>query len=222
MNKKIIIPALAATLIGGAVAGNSLFSTAFASGKTPATNQVEDQKDDDNIAVLQAKAKLTLDEAQVIALHKVSGTVKDSELEDEDGVVVYSFEIKTKAGDVSDVKVNAEDGNIVKIENGANDEENDKGKKEGNETDGEENDDNIADLQAKAKLTSDEAQVIALKEVPGTVNKSELEDEDGVVVYGFEVKTASGEMKDVKVDAASGKIVKVESDSENEGKEGKE
>ncbi|WP_391119726.1 PepSY domain-containing protein [Psychrobacillus sp. L3] len=218
MKKKMIIPALAATLIGGAVAGNSLFSTAFASGKAPVTSQVEDQKDDDNIAELQAKTKLTLDEAQVIALNKVAGTVKDSELEDEDGIVVYSFEIKTTAGDVNDVKVNAENGEIVKVENDAKDDEN--GTEEGK--DGEENDDNIADLQAKAKLTSDEAQVIALKEVPGTVNKSELEDEDGVVVYGFEVKTASGDVKDVKVDAASGKIVKVESDSESEGKEGKE
>jgi uncharacterized membrane protein YkoI len=218
MKKKMIIPALAATLIGGAVAGNSLFSTAFASGKVPVTNQVEDQKDDDNITELQAKAKLSLDEAQVIALNKVAGTVKDSELEDEDGVVVYSFEIKTTAGDVNDVKVNAENGNIVKVENDAKDKKN--GTKEGN--DGEENDDNIADLQAKAKLTSDEAQVIALKEVPGTVNKSELEDEDGVVVYGFEVKTASGDVKDVKVDAASGKIVKVEADNEDEGQEDNE
>ncbi|WP_391207109.1 PepSY domain-containing protein [Psychrobacillus sp. L4] len=218
MKKKMIIPALAATLIGGAVAGNSLFSTAFASGKAPVTNQVEDQKDDDNIAELQAKAKLTLDEAQVIALNKVAGTVKDSELEDEDGVVVYSFEIKTTAGDVNDVKVNAENGEIVKVENDAKDEEN--GTEEG--SDGEENDDNIADLQAKAKLTSDEAQVIALKEVPGTVNKSELEDEDGVVVYGFEVKTASGDVKDVKVDAVSGKIVKVEADNEDEGQEDNE
>ena len=148
MKKKLIIPALAATLIGGAVVGNSVFTTAFASNNAPATTQAEDQKDDDNIAELQAKAKLTLDEAQVIALNKVAGTVNESELEDEDGVVVYGFEIQTASGDVNDVKVNAINGDIVKVENDANDDENGT-----EENDGEENDDNIAELQAKAKLT---------------------------------------------------------------------
>ena len=124
MKKKIIIPALAATLIGGAVIGNGVFTTAFASNNAPTTTQAEDQKDDDNIAELQAKVKLTLDEAQVIALNKVAGTVKESELEDEDGVVVYGFEIQTASGDVNDVKVNAINGDIVKVENDANDDEN--------------------------------------------------------------------------------------------------
>ena len=78
----------------------------------------------------------------------------------------------------------------------------------------EENDDNIAELQAKAKLTSDEAQAIALKEVPGTVIESELEDEDGVVVYGFEIQSTNG-VQDVKIDAATGKVVKVEADNED-------
>ena len=193
-----------------------MFTTAFASNNATTTTQAEDQKDDDNIAELQAKAKLTLDEAQVIALNKVAGTVNESELEDEDGVVVYGFEIQTASGDVNDVKVNAINGDIVKVENDANDDENGT-----EENDGEENDDNIADLQAKAKLTSDEAQAIALKEVPGTVNKSELEDEDGVVVYGFEIQTTSG-VQDVKIDAATGKVVKVEADNEDEGQEGNE
>lgn len=216
MKKKLIIPVLAATLIGGAVVGNGVFTTAFASNNAPTTTQAEDQKDDNNIAELQAKAKLTLDEAQVIALNKVAGTVKESELEDEDGVVVYGFEIQTASGDINDVKVNAINGEIVKVENDTNDDENGT-----EETDGEENDDNIADLQAKAKLTSDEAQAIALNEVPGTVNKSELEDEDGVVVYGFEIQTTNG-VQDVKIDAATGKVVKVEADNEAEGQEGNE
>lgn len=216
MKKKLIIPVLAATLIGGAVVGNSVISTAFASNSAPATNQAEDQKDDDNITGLQAKAKLTVDEAQVIALNKVAGTVNESELEDEDGVVVYGFEIQTASGEVNDVKVNAINGDIVKVENDANDDEN--GTEESEENDGEENDDNIAELQAKAKLTSDEAQAIALKEVPGTVNKTELEDEDGVVVYGFEIQSTNG-VQDVKIDAAIGKVVKVETDNEAEDQE---
>ncbi|WP_075617988.1 PepSY domain-containing protein [Paenisporosarcina indica] len=217
MKKKIIIPVLAATLIGGAVVGNSVISTASASNSAPATNQAEDQKDDDNITDLQAKAKLTVDEAQAIAINEVPGTVNESELEDEDGVVVYGFEIQTASGDVNDVKVNAINGDIVKVENDADDDENETEESE----ESEENDDNIAELQAKAKLTSDEAQAIALKEVPGTVNESELEDEDGVVVYGFEIQSTNG-VQDVKIDAATGKVVKVEADNEAEGQEGNE
>ena len=64
-----------------------------------------------------------------------------------------------------------------------------------------------------------EAKAIALKKVAGTVEKSEIEDEDGVVVYGFEIQAKNGEVKDVKVNAQSGKVLKVESDNQENGQE---
>lgn len=114
-----MIPVLAATFIGGAFAGNYVITSAFASTDNVKTNQVEKvetEKDDDNIAELQAKAKLSLEKAQEIALQNVTGTVQKSELEDEDGVVVYGFEIKTSSGDVKDVKIDAVSGKVVKVE----------------------------------------------------------------------------------------------------------
>lgn len=66
-------------------------------------------------------------------------------------------------------------------------------------------------LQSLATFTPEQAKSAALAQVPGTVKKVELENEDGNVVYGVEIKTADGE-RDVKVDAGNGKVLHVEKD----------
>ena len=110
------------------------------------------------------------------------------------------------------MKVDAQTGKIVKVE--ADDEEN------GEENDEEENDNQSqAELAKQAKITEEAATKTALEKVPGTVNEVELEDEDGTIVYGFEVVSTDGTQQDVKVDAQTGKIVKVEADDEENGEE---
>ncbi|WP_352927527.1 PepSY domain-containing protein [Peribacillus simplex] len=49
-----------------------------------------------------------------------------------------------------------------------------------------------------------------------------MEDEDGTVVYGVEVQAKDGSKQDVKIDAQTGKIVKVVSDDEDENENDKE
>ena len=74
-----------------------------------------------------------------------------------------------------------------------------------------------------AKISFDSAMNAALKEVPGSVLKVELENEDGYLVYGVEIVRADRQIADVKVDAGSGKVLKVEADQEdNEGREGED
>jgi uncharacterized membrane protein YkoI len=70
-------------------------------------------------------------------------------------------------------------------------------------------------LKSLAHITPEQAQAAALAEVPGTVKKVELENEDGNVVYGVEIKTATGE-SDVKVDAGDGRVLHVEKDGEGD------
>jgi uncharacterized membrane protein YkoI len=70
-------------------------------------------------------------------------------------------------------------------------------------------------LQSLARITPEQAQAAALAQVPGTVKKVELENEDGNVVYGVEIKTAKGE-SDVKVDAGDGHVLHVEQDGEGD------
>ncbi|MDP9159730.1 MAG: PepSY domain-containing protein [Acidobacteriota bacterium] len=71
-------------------------------------------------AKLDNKAKITMAEAQKIALAKEPGKLKSHELEKENGKLIYSFDIKTKSG-VHEVNVDAVSGEIVedKVESAA-------------------------------------------------------------------------------------------------------
>jgi uncharacterized membrane protein YkoI len=70
-------------------------------------------------------------------------------------------------------------------------------------------------LKSLARITPEQARDAALAQVKGTVKKVELENEDGNVVYGVEIKTSNGE-SDVKVDAGDGRVLHIEQDSESE------
>lgn len=70
-------------------------------------------------------------------------------------------------------------------------------------------------LKSLARITPEQASAAALAQVPGTVKHVELENEDGNLVYGVEVKTANGE-SDVKVDAGDGRVLHVEQDGEDD------
>lgn len=69
-----------------------------------------------------------------------------------------------------------------------------------------------ADFPALAKLTFDQAIAKALEAVQGKVLKTELENENGFLVYGVEVVTADNSIADVKVDAGSGKVLAMDKD----------
>ncbi len=66
-----------------------------------------------------------------------------------------------------------------------------------------------------AKISMDNAINAALKEVPGKVLRTELENEDGYLVYGVEIAKADHQIVDVKVDAGNGKILKTDLDHED-------
>ena len=66
-------------------------------------------------ARLEAKAKITRADAEKTALSKVpTGTVKEGELEEEDGKLIWSFDIATPGSkDITEVAVNALTGEVV-------------------------------------------------------------------------------------------------------------
>jgi len=196
--KKILIPALAATIIAG---GGFSIANAAKSQDKPTTEVIEEM-DDQSQAELAKQAKITEEAATKTALEKVPGTVNEVELENEDGTIVYGIEIVAEDGSQQDVKIDAQTGEIVKVE--ADDEE-----------DGEENDAaNQAELAKQAKITEEAATKTALEKVPGTVNEVELENEEGPIVYDIEIIAQDGSKQSVKVDAQTGKIVKVELEEE--------
>jgi uncharacterized membrane protein YkoI len=67
-----------------------------------------------------------------------------------------------------------------------------------------------ADLLKQAKISKEQSITLALTQVKGTVNQTELEVEDGTVVFSVEITNDKKEVTEVKVDAVTGKIVKVE------------
>ncbi len=75
------------------------------------THKIETQAD------LQKDAKISMDKAREIALKKVpGGKIESGELERENGKLIYSFDIKTSKSGVTEVNVNAIDGNIVAVQ----------------------------------------------------------------------------------------------------------
>eukprot|EP00130_Batrachochytrium_dendrobatidis_P008362 XP_006683237.1 hypothetical protein BATDEDRAFT_93007 [Batrachochytrium dendrobatidis JAM81] len=208
MNKKlnkVIIPVAALAIIGGGA------TAAFASTATPSQPiEQQEQSEQQESSALTGKATITEKESIQIALTEVPGTVNEVELEDENGTVVYGVEVQAEDGSLNDVKVDAQSGNVLKVETDDED---------GEEGDGEESDDeqDQAALAEKATITEEESTQIALTEVPGTVKDVELEDENGTVVYSVKVQAEDGSVQEVNVDAQSGKVLIVEADDdENE------
>ncbi|MBO6758996.1 MAG: PepSY domain-containing protein [Roseibium sp.] len=65
---------------------------------------------------------------------------------------------------------------------------------------------------APAALSVTQAIEIALAEVPGAVQETELEREDGRQVYEIEILTADGVEMEVEIDANTGAVLEIEAD----------
>lgn len=69
-------------------------------------------------------------------------------------------------------------------------------------------------LQSQAKISASEAEAAALAANPGTkVTKSEIDNENGALVYSVELSNGS----DVKVDAGTGQVLYTDQGGANEG-----
>lgn len=75
---------------------------------------------------------------------------------------------------------------------------------------------NEAKLARQAKITKEQAQEIALKRAPGTVESAELEREHGKLVYSFDIRNSKGTIDEVQVSAINGKIVRVEHENKKQ------
>lgn len=75
---------------------------------------------------------------------------------------------------------------------------------------------NDAKLAKQAKITKEQAQEIAIKRAPGTVESGELEREHGKLVYSFDIRNAKGTIDEVQVSAVTGKVVRVEHENKKQ------
>lgn len=66
--------------------------------------------------------------------------------------------------------------------------------------------------QQYRQISIEQAMNIALQRVPRHVVKAELDYDDGMLVYEIDIRTAEGYKYEVKVDANTGAILRVELD----------
>jgi uncharacterized membrane protein YkoI len=64
-----------------------------------------------------------------------------------------------------------------------------------------------AALRDLAQIDQSAAENAALEAVPGTVEETELEAENGFVIYEVEVESEDGETREVMVDAGNGRVL---------------
>lgn len=87
---------------------------------------------------------------------------------------------------------------------------------EGSENDAAE----ASQLKDLAKIDRAAAEKAALEAAPGEVKETELDNENGSVVYSVEVAGKDGKSQEVIVDAGSGKVLAAQQDEEDGADEG--
>jgi uncharacterized membrane protein YkoI len=99
--------------------------------QTKHTGSIQIKSDDE--AGFAGMAKISLDSAVKVALTAVPGKILKVELENENGYLVYSVEVVKANRQISDVKIDAGDGRVLKIETDQKDSENQEGEDSDNE-----------------------------------------------------------------------------------------
>ncbi len=67
--------------------------------------------------------------------------------------------------------------------------------------------------KTKLALTMSQAESMALKTQPGTIQSKELEREHGKLIYSFDVKTESDGIHEININARTGKLIEDKKES---------
>ncbi|PIC70602.1 peptidase [Sporosarcina sp. P16b] len=62
------------------------------------------------------------------------------------------------------------------------------------------------------RISMEQANEIARQRVPGEVVKSELEFDDGMLIYEVDIRTVEGQKYEIKIDAVTGEVLRVKLD----------
>ncbi len=224
--KKTIVGAAiasAALLVGGltvanaAIAGDGPTITGTIKAPPDANGPETPQSEQAEIDRLTSLATLTPEQAKAAAEKVVGGAATSAEIDEEDGFVVYEVDVTTSASQL-EVTVDAGSGAIL-----AQEVDDDGPTIVGTipaplESDGPDTPQadqaETAQLQALATVTSERASAAAEKATGGTVTRTQIDEQDGFVVYDVDVTTPMGQVE-VTVDAGSGKVLAQETDDES-------
>ncbi len=145
------------------------------------------------------KQTTTIEEAKAkdIALQKTDGgDITNIQLAVDDGVKQYEVDI-TKGNKEYEVDIDSSSGKIIEFDEEQKDDEDEK----------EEELQNVSPA-----ISLDQAIKTALKSAKGTVNETDLDQENNRLVYEIEIDTADKREATVSVDAKNGGVISVEID----------
>ena len=118
--------------------------------------------DDADTEIQNISLKISPEEAKKIALKQVNGTIIEEKLDDDDNRLLYEFEILTSDNRKVEVKVDAMNGEVLKLEQDDRYDDDDDDNKHQN---------------VSTKISLDEAKKLALAEVNGTITEAELDND---------------------------------------------
>lgn len=145
------------------------------------------------------KQTTTIEEAKAkdIALQKTDGgDITNIQLAIDDGVKQYEVDV-TKGNKEYDVDIDSSSGKIIEFDKEQKDDEDEKEKELQN---------------ISPAISLDQAIKTALKSAKGTVNETDLDQENNRLVYEIEIDTADKREATVSVDAKNGDVISVELD----------
>lgn len=142
----------------------------------------------------------SLEKCTMATLSKYPGTVLTMEAEIENGKPIYELDILGKDGKEWEVECDAKTGKLLETEEEV---------AEGAEA-----------FTSKAKVSLEDAKATALAKYPGEVVEVEYSIEsDGTPVYELDIVAKNGREWEVEIDAVTGKIIEVEEETFQIGKE---
>ncbi|MBU8880108.1 PepSY domain-containing protein [Bacillus sp. FJAT-29790] len=182
MKHKFLIGILSACVILGGAV-----AVGAAKNDTSTSNQLK---------VKEIEKIISISEAKNIALSKVNGNVESVELKNNLGKQYYEVDIKNGEKN-NEIHINAFTGEIMSVTEDIDHDD--------------KNNDRVDFSQSTNTISEQKAIGIVEKAVNGTVIEIDKDDDDGQSVYEFELNTNQGR-KEVKINAVTGKIVKIENE----------
>ncbi|NDU74969.1 peptidase M4 [Actinomadura sp. DSM 109109] len=145
-----------------------------------------------------ARTAVSLAQAADAALKTAPGTIGEIELDTEHGKAVWEVDVLTGGGSWRTVVLDSGSGKVVTDR--------------ADDPDGTERE--AAALRG-AKVTAADAAAAALKAVPGHATSADLDGERGRALWEVDVTGADGTVREVTVDAATGKAAAGEADDDD-------
>ena len=74
-------------------------------------------------------------------------------------------------------------------------------------------------LEAGARVSRSDAERLALLRAPGSIQKGEIERENGKLVWSFDIRNPKGSITEVQIDAITGEVASVEAETPEQERE---